>query len=409
MTLGVSARCALCFVLATIGSVRLAHAQDEARRQVAIIDLTEDDQVKTLSDQIYAAINKSDVLSSPDVRGFDPYLTGALFDEDSENLDRARRELASAETLYWTQLDSRGAEVQAVAGEKDLAQILPTAAAQAVYADLSLALGLALLDQHNAQEASLAFAFAHRLDPSRQLDPARYSPDILAAYKRASEAKPATFALEVKGSGRVWIDFVERGPAPGTFEGLEAGHHVVVVTGADRVTDGQRVTISAATSIEIKDDPASDELKVKRARLELSRAQAKRDDVGRSGAMQKLAKLLGVGDAIMISKRPGPDGGLQWETWKDRAPGFSAPKLYTKDQKPEDLLEGIAPPRKIEEPKQPAGPIKPRPIVVEKAWYEQRWVQASAAATVVGAIITTILWARRDRPQEFMMDIKQAQ
>ena len=122
--------------------------------------------------------------------------------------------------------------------------------------------------------------------------------------------------------------------------------------------------------------------------LDNARAMVDRIDA----AMHKLAKLLGIGDAIMISKRP--DGALQWETWKDRAPGFSAPKQY-RNQTPEEMLEGIAPPRKIEEPKPP--PFKP-PIVVEKAWYEERWVQASAAATVVGAIIGTIFLVRRDQP-----------
>src|SRR5262249_11821856 len=153
--------------------------------------------------------------------------------------------------------------------------------------------------------------------------------------------------------------------------------HVVVVTGADREKRGRHVSVNAATTVEIEGAPASDELKVKRARLALSRAQAQGDDAARAGAMKQLAGILGVGDAVMISKRA--DGRLQWETWRDRAPGFSAPREITV-QTPDELIAPLAPPKPPEPPVEEKRPPIAKPIVIEKPWYRQRWVQASAGA-----------------------------
>ena len=248
-----------------------------------------------------------------------------------------------------------------------------------------------------------ALSLAHRLDPGRQLDPARYPPDVVAAWKRAVDSKPELVTLEVKGTGRVWIDFVERGPAPGVFKDLEVGDHVITVTGFDRKTWGKPQSLTASTMIQVSEQPADGHQKVARARLALSRAQASGDDVTRAGAMKQLAALLGVGDAVMISKRP--DGAIQWETWRDRAPGFSPPKQFT-NQKPEEMLEGLAGPRRLPPRRLEPPPFTKPPIVVEKAWYEQRWVQAAAAGTVLAVIVGGILIANRTQWMNFGGDIK---
>ena len=107
------------------------------------------------------------------------------------------------------------------------------------------------------------------------------------------------------------------------------------------LTTGTPKRIDHPTTVPLKPIDATPDVQVKRARLALSRAQAQHDDAARAAAMKQLATLLGVGDAVMISKRP--DGALQWETWRDRAPGFSAPQAYTTDQKPDDILEGLGP------------------------------------------------------------------
>ncbi|CAN5547865.1 hypothetical protein BH11MYX1_BH11MYX1_42380 [soil metagenome] len=412
MTTGFPARVAICVVLATLQAVRPALADDPPatdadapveRRQVAIIDLTEDDQVRTLSGALYTAINQSDGLMIPNTRDYDRDLTGHLVDEDGISLNNATNARAEAQaSLDETKASDAGTVARR--GEQDLARIVPTADAQALYAELSILVGLAALDQGHAQESNLALSLAQRLDPSRQLDPARYPPDVVAAWKRAVDSKPELVTLEVKGTGRVWIDFVERGPAPGVFKDLEVGDHVITVTGFDRKTWGEPHDLIGTTILVVKDDPADNHQKVARARLALSRAQASGDDVARAGAMHQLATLLGVGDAVMISKRP--DHRIQWETWRDRAPGFSAPKEFT-TQRPEEMIEGLSGPRRPLPGRPEILPFKP-PIVLERRWYEKRWVQASAAGTLLAVVVGGILIAYRTQTQLYSNDIKVA-
>ena len=114
--------------------------------------------------------------------------------------------------------------------------------------------------------------------------------------------------------------------------------------------------------------------------------------------MKRMAELLGVADAIMISKRP--DGKLQWETWRDRAPGFSAPQAYM-NQKPEEMLEGLAPAHRTPSIHTIGPPPFVGPIVVEQQWYEKGWVQISGATGVILVVVGIILISTRDHPINF--------
>lgn len=426
MTTGLPAWMAICAVLAAQtlparadGSGDEPQAEENpVRRQVAIIDLTADDSVTGgLYTDLWTAIGNSEVFKIPNKRSLDTWLTGKFLDEDSDHIAAAKIALTSA----LTRLDEANAPTavsEARTGEAELAHVVPTSEVRSVYTDLSLVIGLALLDEGKLQEASYALALVHRLDPTRELDPARYPPDTVAAFNHASEAKRAVLTLEIKAAGHVWIDFVDRGMAPGTFDNIEVGEHVVTVSGIDRITTPvlpilptkgtkplppRPAILKMSTVIEVPDANADDPLKVQRARLALARAQAARDDVARAGGMKRMADLLGVADAVMISKRA--DGKLQWETWRDRAPGFSAPQAYT-NQKPEVVLEGLGPPRR---------PLSIRaigpspfmgPIVVEQQWYDKGWVQISGAAGVIVVIVGIILLSTRDRPIGFNLDIK---
>ena len=158
----------ICAAFALAGSAR---AQDDevANGQylkVAVIDLSEDDSVKLLGEAIHSALNHSDVLRNPDNRYFDSLLTGPLADEDQRPIRDARLDLATAESAL-EKPDPKGAETLARQGQELLAGVTPGAEVQALYADLSLVRGLALLDMHRAQDANFAFAFTHRLDPAR--------------------------------------------------------------------------------------------------------------------------------------------------------------------------------------------------------------------------------------------------
>jgi hypothetical protein len=397
---GVPALVAICVVFST---PRTSHAEDQARVQVAVIDLSVDSTGAALVDIIYTALNKSELLRNPDKHTFDALLKGPLFDEDKPHFDTAKDKRDAAKSDLLTQYDSKQALRDTDLGLKELQLVTPTDDVRALYAELTLYRGLALLDQHDVAGAARAFALTHRLDPTTQLDPTQYSPDITEAFARAIDAKAVPAKLAVKGEGHIWVDGRERGDAPADVD-VEAGDHVVVLTGPERLTRGDEARVQAPTGeLAIADKAASDEVKVQRLRLALSRAQARGDDAGRGGAMRQIAALIGVGDAVLISKH---GNNIQLETWVDRAPGFSAPKIW-KGQKAEILLEGITPARADDEtPKGPVGPFVRTQPEGEKSWYERRWVQASAATGLAAVIVGAILWARRDVNTTFNPDVK---
>jgi hypothetical protein len=371
----------LCAVIVTAG---VAHAD---RRQVAVVSLSPDSDAS----QLTKLLNDT-LIDHPDLRPIDPVLSTALQgpfeDEDAENLRRARQARAEADTnLSLAQPDFRGAANSVKRGVDALAMVSPSPDMQAIYADLMFDLGQAQLGQGKQLDAMRSFALVRRLDPNRKPDPARYLSEITDAYD--ATAKPVSKSpLTVKGSGTVWIDGKAIGEAPQT-QSVDDGLHFIQLTGADREPRGEQVLVPQISEIEIAPALATEELKIKRARLELARAK---DAVTRASAVKRLAALLHVGDAVIVWKSS--NGDVLVQTWRDREPGFAAVREHN-TEKPIDLLTPLAPPR----PQVPTNVVEPIkvPLVVEKPWYERRWVQASAVTGVLAVIVTAVLIVRHDQ------------
>jgi hypothetical protein len=219
----------------------------------------------------------------------------------------------------------------------------------------------------------------------KQLDPGRIIQDIIQVYDAAKQGVSHKVALEVKGDGHCVIDGVEVGMAPGTFE-VSSGKHLVQLVGAERETRGTQVTVGGPASVEIADAVATELLKIKRARNAMSHTK---DAATRAGAMKQLANILNVHDAVLISRSD--DGTLLVQTWREPEPGFSKFLEYRGTEKPIDILEPLSPPRPPEPGITKPPPFTPPPIVVEKAWYQRRWVQGSmltgALAVIIGGIV----------------------
>ena len=374
---------AVCIVLATV-----APARADERRKVAVIDLSADPEAKSLRDALYGALIDHWALRPLDTEALNAALQGDFIDEDRDGLAAAQSARANAEDALG-RFDFQAVAADAREGERALVAISPAAAAAAC-GDLSFDVGIAELQLHHANDASLAFAFAHRLDPARKPDPVRYPPDILQAYEAAAAIHAAQVKLDVRGTGRVWIDGIERGTGPTVVE-VAAGFHLVQIAAPDRVTTGQIVQVDHDQTLELATSPASEELQVARARKML--AQLPDDAIARAGAMKQLADLLHVHDAVLIWKRPS-DGKLLVQTWRDRAPGFSALREHDREL-PGDVLAPLSPPKPPEAPRIATIPFTPPAHREdEPAWYQKRWIQATAAGTVVLGVLGAVLWAR---------------
>lgn len=392
MAPGLVARVALVCAVVTI-----ARTSDAARRPVAVIDLSGTEPATQLANDFYKALlNHDDLqpLGSPELIAA---LQGAFNDEDASHLAAARRRKAETEE-YLAQLDDHNAARAARLGMEELAFVHPTPEMLGLYADLAFAYGQAQLGLRKPNDASLAFQLAQRLDPARRPDPTRYLPHVVEAYHAAANKPSVPAKLEVRGDGRVWIDGMELGPADKTFDTSE-GLHLVQLTGAARETRGEQVIVPHAGPVAIAPAPATEALKVRRARIALARA---RDASERASAMKRIAKLLGVGDAVLIAK---VDGKLTVQTWRDREPGFSA-RIGYDGQPPIAFLVPLAPP-KLEDLRPEPEPVLP-PIVVEKRWYQKNWVRASIATGVIAGVVSAILYARRDREVGLDPDFSQA-
>jgi hypothetical protein len=379
MPSGLPARVAL--VCTLLFGVSIAHAE---RRQVAVIDLTGD----PLTSKFAASFNPV-LFGHPDLSPIQdatipPQLYGEFADDDLDQIQNATNSKEAAERAL-ASYRFEIAQESATGGQDALRRVMPGApVVLPLYAQLTFLRAQALLGSpRQAAEASAAFALAHRLYPQFVPDAARYLPEVVEAYDAAKRRWTGKGKLEIVGHGQLWIDGKSLGKAPIEIE-LDAGPHVIWLTGVDRFTAGSHTMVEAGkkTKLEIDDSPTDFPTKVHRARAALRGAP---DPTARAAAMRALADLVKVGDAILLSSA---NGKLIAQTWNagtnDQKPGFSSLREVTKNDTPLKLLEPLAKPKA-----QPA-PVKeegPKPLVDKRRWYEKSPYQASM---VVGVLVVIV-------------------
>jgi len=379
-------RAIVCAVMLLVFGGSLAHAD---RRPVAVVDLANEPATRELAQQVKTGLEIHAELRTLPSSTDEAALIDKLDDPDVDRIDRAVAARAKAEAQILA-FDFMAAITDARDGQSELLFVTPSRAIPA-YADLAFVLGVALHNDQRVADAKIAFAHAYRLDPSRIVDPKRVPPDIVQAYADAKVASGLQGKIEVPGTGNVWIDGTEVGLAPGTFPASE-GEHVVWRTGIDRETRGLRVAVTAAKPAiaEIPDEEAPRRTKVQRDRQLLARAP---DPSARSAAMQRLAVLVGVKDAVLLSMS---NNKVIVQTWHDGPGellrGFSALRERATATVDELLTPLAPPPKKIEKPFE--GPI--RIPVVKKTFLERRPVQLGLAAGIAVTIVGIILYATRD-------------
>jgi len=363
------------------------------RRPVAVIDLSNDQAVREVANKLLDLLGLHAELAPPPISD-GAALVDKLPPDDELRLAEAQKKKVAAEQNL-AQRNFREAAIDAVEGQELLLHVTPHAALS-LYADLALALGLSRLGEKKDAEAREAFALTVRLDPSRTLDDLHFLPEVVETFEAARQVDPGTGTIAVRGAGRVWIDGDEVGQAPGSFP-VSYGRHVVWLTGMLRETGGKEVMVTAsrAGDATIVDGPLSRPQKVVRFRVALSQA---RDAAARANAMNALATFVKVHDAVLLSV---VNGKITWQTWRDRAPGFSAPRELGRDN-PLEILKQLA----VPEPVVMSEPVQVVPVE-PKQWYRQTRVEIGLAATIVMAFVGGYLLAHYSQaPQPWNTDIK---
>jgi hypothetical protein len=355
---------------------------ESTRRPLAIINLDKDGdpRVFQLANDLVRLLD-----THPRLRAAaDPSAVAALYepadDPDTDLLARAADDRAKA----LSEIDNFN-YVSAIQhtedGMRELLSVTPSVAAKP-YAELELVRGKARVLLNNAAGGRLAFAHAQRLDASATLDPARETPAVISELDAAIAASAQTGTIDVKEEApadaatrppTVWIDGAEIGVAPGQFK-VPAGIHTVWVTSLERETRGEEAMIAAdaVTPVQLQAVAASTRTQVHRARQALVRAA--QDATARGPAMKRLADLVGVEDALLLSKSNDTIVVQTWSANDKDHPGFGALTERTK-QTPAELLDIISPPPPAKEPE----PLK-YPIPFE----QHPWIQSTSAKVTIG-------------------------
>jgi hypothetical protein len=376
--------------MAVLCTVFAGSAIAAERRPVAVVDLSNDKAGRDTAVDLGEALNNHAELKPID----DPSVIGDLFvmipDEEAVKIAEARAELALAETAFEAR-DFPRAVTLANSGQSKLGFLAPTPAVVRQYAELAFMLAQALLGDRKPGEAAPMFRLVHQLNPEFQPNAARTFPEVIAAYEAAKKPVLETGTIAVPGEGTAFIDGKQAGIAPQWFPNIPAGLHVVWLTGPERDPRLTVVNVEANKKVEAKvdDAPTSTGTKIRRARLVLRQAP---DSAARAAAMQRLATLLNVRDAVLINT---VNQKLIVQTWSQKE-GFAALREIKAKDTPADLLEPLAPKPKIIEKVGP--PIFIRIPVAPKAWYEKKryWGLATVALGVlVGSIVAYTSWDRR--------------
>ena len=375
----------LCILMLGVWMTASAPAE-AARRPVAVIALSDDAEAESYANLIGTTLVHHDTLAPLEPGSMIGALVGEFLDESRDKLasaegTRVRAEAALSSFVFPVAIST------AQVGHESLHTVEPRTHSISLYADLALILAMAKLGQGQQTDAAWYFGLVHQLTPGRRLDPALHLPTVVGAFEAARTGRGRTGTLVLKGSGRVFIDGKDRGFTTKSFA-LPDGLHVVWLSGFERETVGKQVYVQAdkETVLDLGDAPAPLRLKVQRARVQLSNAP---DPAARAVAMRRLAELLSVHDAVVITKS---NGKLIVQTWHDKPEGelqagFSAHRLAD-GETPIEILRTLAPPERSD-----IGPPPPPPLP-ERPWYRRRGVQASIAAGVLGVVIGSVMLAR---------------
>jgi len=368
--------------------------EEKPRTPVAVIELGDFEPNRVLAQNLAVVLNDNRFLKPMDSSIKVDALRDTYTDEDSEPLGAAEelKRLAEEHVIAYKFSE---ADTAADTGLIRLHRAKPSPRVLSLSAELAFLLGAARLGERMNDKANLAFRFARSLDPTFKPNTARYLPEIVQAFEAAVKTAPLGKGwIGVNPTpGKAFLDGRDQGDLR-TFADLTPGMHVVWMVGADRDTHAIRVDVVAGKlePIVFEPEPIDEKKRIKRARLALRTAP---DSTARAAAMQTLARLLEVKEAILLNES---NGKTIVQTWRDQAPGFSALREVKPTEKPADLLEPLLPPKLIVPPRKP-DPPKKLPIVVDpRSWYEKPRYQiagGTVGVVVIGiAIYALASWSR---------------
>jgi hypothetical protein len=249
-----------------IACAAVAGTAQAAPRRVAVVNTAQDQEAGAeLASRLRMVLALEPTVTPIPPGDLARALEGALHPPAAADLDgiadllaRAREDMA--------QFDYQGSLAGLARAEQELLAAWPSTETARLLAETALERGRIYLRQRQRERAVQEFVLVHRLDPTRQLEPERYLPDVIEAFAEAvaraqvqdRDAQNAavagdrhaasSVALEVTAlldGAAVYLDGRFAGYTPLTTT-VPAGAHYVSGSFAGRAAGGQRILADAA-------------------------------------------------------------------------------------------------------------------------------------------------------------------
>lgn len=376
-----------------MGFLVLASPAMAAPARVAIVNLAADQEAgQGAARRLRAALQGRDDLSPTPPGDLSQALEQALPDPPwaETQLSRAHQFVAAARDARARFAESSA--LAALAAAEDVALALePGPQVSELLAEVSLERGLLAMARSDLTDAVAAFRTLRRLAPQRAgLDPARYPPQVVAAYGAAAEPAKGTTAVEIStlyDGIPVLVDGAPAGNAPVKLE-LTPGHHYVAAIAPQYAPTGQRIDVHAGAPlvVHLPLSPLPAASRVRRTREQLAGGNGAEElrQAAELFAAQSAAEhvilLRGTAGALSAAVYGGTPARLGgWRPLTDDVSAWLAHAL----------------PRRV-----PAVPLSrllqvpAEPRTAQRPWYRRPWPQAAmgggVALTVLGIVLAVL-------------------
>ena len=258
--------------------------------------------------------------------------------------------------------------------ERLLMDHAPNEQIRAALADVAFQLGLVYLGQKDLESTKRAFRSVRFVAPDKELDPARYPPNVVEAFRAAApatELAPLSITTAFDGLA-VFIDGKLRGKTPLEVS-LPVGTHYVTVTGDLFVPIGGKANVGT--------DPILRLEPLNKSAAQRARALVAHHRTGKLSQLDLARELSEItkSPALILIVGTKPNQFVPFANGK-LGEAASAKTL-------DSALRFIAPPPSLEL-RNPSGPV-PAPT----PWYRRRttYVIGGIAAGAIASVVTTIL------------------
>lgn len=271
--------------------------------------------------------------------------------------------------------------IQIFRAERILIDLPPNRERRRTLAEINFRIGRIHLAKKNRSRARESFGAVHFLRPGHELDPARYTPDVVGEFERARPgAEDSTLSLSASvEEAAVFVDGRPHGFAPVEIR-VPAGVHYVVVSRPGFRPSGRRVVTEPGgvepVRVALGPLPAPLIAQSLRRSLRSRTLQAAQDIlfVGRSAM-----RMTGAGTAIVIVN----EGEDEDENEKEVAYSITKDSVGPAHVLPADASEVAA--------ELAPQPVSFPPGTEPQPWYRRPWTLAAVGGAALTATVVTLV------------------